>query len=214
MQTLTIEAGEQMKENVSNREARNSGKPVSTESERSIFRVVNQTLFYFLLKMRLKEMGNHVTCDGNLALGGTKNIKIGDRCHFKKNVKLKTEGRGYIHIGENVEIGQNVTIISRNNVTIEDNTLIGDNVTITDILTKDSEISALNGTKPVYIGKDVWIGKNTDVRAGITVGHKATVSSNSVISRSIPPKVIAGGSPAIVIRDRSQSEENVDAENA
>jgi len=87
-------------------------------------------------------------------------------------------------------------------VTIEDNTIIGSDVTIRDILTDDTEISSRNQSKPVYIGKDVWTGKGTEVQAGITIGHGATISSNSVVSRSLPPKVIAGGAPARVIKER------------
>ena len=59
-----------------------------------------------------------------------------------------------------------------------------------------------NGSKPIYIGKDTWIGRGTRIHAGVTVGHGSTISANSVVTRSIPPKVIAGGTPAKVIMDR------------
>ncbi len=208
MQTLTLKVGDPMTEQIKHtadvkNQRGNSPHTHNTASEAiNIFRSIARTFCHLILKMKLKEMGNGVKCDGKLNLTGTKNIKIGDGCHFYTNVKLLTEGRGYIHIGQNVKVGRNVKIISRNNVTIEDNTIIGADVTITDIITKESDISAYNGTKSVYIGKDVWIGKNTEVQAGVTVGNGATISSNSVISRSIPPKVIAGGAPARVIKEQ------------
>lgn len=207
MQTLTLKAGDLMTEQVKNRieeENQRKDSPTSDNAReaKNFFKSIARAICQLRLKIMLKEMGNRVTCDGNFNITGTKNVKIGNKCHFYKNVELRTEGRGYIHIGENVKIGRNVKIISRNNITIEDNTIIGADVTITDILTKESEVSAFNGTKSVYIGKDVWIGKNTKVQAGITVGHGATISSNSTISRSIPPQVIAGGAPARVIKEQ------------
>jgi len=205
MQTLILKVGDPMTKqtiDLRNKKGESPQENYSAMEATNIFRHIARTVCHVFLKIRLKEMGVGVKCEGKLGLAGTKNIKIGNKSYFYKNVTLRTEGRGYIHIGENVKIGRNVTIISRNNVTIEDNTIIGSDVTITDIITKESEVSAYNGTKSVYIGKDVWIGKHTEVQAGVTVGHGATISSNSVISRSIPPQVIAGGAPARVIKEQ------------
>jgi acetyltransferase-like isoleucine patch superfamily enzyme len=208
MQTLTLKVGDPMvKQSTQNKEdekfkRESSNLTNSAREAKSLIRTMARSICHLILKFKLKEIGIGVKCEGKLILSGTKNIKIGDKSYFYKNVTLKTEGRGYIHIGENVKIGRNVSIISRNNVTIEDNAIIGEGVSITDILALDSEISALNGTKSVYIGKDVWIGKKTKVNAGTTIGNGATISSNSVISRSIPPHVIAGGAPARVLKDR------------
>ncbi len=208
MQTLTLKVGDIMTQQkrrteiTKNQQGESINLNASTKEITNIFKSIARAFCYVALKMQLKELGSSVKCEGKLSLAGTKNIRIGDRCHFNINVSLKTEGRGYIHIGENVKIGRNVRIISRNNVTIEDNTIIGANVTIRDILTIDAETSSRNESKPVYIGKDVWIGKGTEIHAGLTIGYGATISSNSVVSRSIPPQVIAGGAPARIIKER------------
>jgi len=208
MQTLTLKVGDPMTQQTKQTEVPKDQKGDSTDISVSkkevtnIFMSITRVFCYVVLKMQLKELGSAVKCEGKLSVAGTKNIKIGDRCHFNKNVSLKTEGRGYIHIGENVKIGRNVNIISRYNVTIEDNTIIGSDVTIRDILTDDTVSLSQKDSKPVYIGKDVWIGKGTQVHAGVTIGHGATISSNSIISRSIPPQVIAGGAPARVMKEQ------------
>ncbi len=155
-----------------------------------------------ILKFRLKDIGSSVRCEGKIKITGSRNIKIGDRCKFDKSVQLKTEGRGYIHIGTNVKIGRGVKIVSHSNVTIEDNSHLGDYVTIRDGVTKTSDTQTPNGSKPVYIGKDAWIGKGSRIHAGITIGNGSTIAANSVVTKSVPPGVIAGGTPAKVIMDR------------
>ena len=208
MQLLTLKVGDPMTQQIrqseesKNRLGGSTNRSTSTKGGTNFIKIIARAFCHVRLKMQLKEMGSAVKCEGKLILAGTKNIKIGDRSHFNKNVILKTEDRGYIHIGENVKIGRNVRIISKYNVTIEDNTIIGSDVTIRDILTDDNETLNRSQSKPVYIGKDVWIGKGTEVQAGVTIGHGATISSNSVVSRSLPPQVIAGGAPAKIIKER------------
>ena len=50
------------------------------------------------------------------------------------------------------------------------------------------------------VGNDVWIGQNVTVLPGVHIGDGAIVAANSVVSRDIPPYVIAGGNPCRVIR--------------
>jgi acetyltransferase-like isoleucine patch superfamily enzyme len=54
---------------------------------------------------------------------------------------------------------------------------------------------------PTRIGDDVWLGANVVVTAGVTVGERAVIGANSVVTRDIPPRTIAAGAPARVIRE-------------
>jgi acetyltransferase-like isoleucine patch superfamily enzyme len=207
MHTLTLKAGDLMtkadirasEENT--RSEKHKNEKSLLETGKRIAKSVVKFMCSAQLKIKLKDTGSSIKCDGRIRISGSKNIKIGDNSRFGKNVQLRTEGRGYIHIGDNVKIGSSVKIISKFNVTIEDNTIIGDNVTIYDILYKGNGEFSENDTKPVYIGKDVWIGRDTQIHAGVTIGHGATITSKSSVMRSIPPDMIAGGSPARVIRE-------------
>jgi acetyltransferase-like isoleucine patch superfamily enzyme len=172
------------------------------ETGKRILRMIARRFCITVLKFQLKEIGSSVRCEGKIGLAGTRNVKIGDKSKFEKNVQLKTEGRGYLHIGTNVKVGKGVKIVSHSNITIEDNSHIGDYVTIRDTLTNNDDTENQNGSKPVYIGKDAWIGKGTRIHAGVTIGNGSTIAANSVVTRSIPPGVIAGGTPAKVIMDR------------
>lgn len=207
MQTITVKVGDLMTHE-SMRQTEKTSEEISgrdyflVDSGKKIVKMIAQKLCVAVLRFRLKEIGASVHCEGKIKIAGTKNIKIGDKCKFEKNVYLKTEGRGYIHIGTNVRISKGVKIVSYSNVTIEDNTHLGDYISIRDTLVNNGESQSTNGAKPVYIGKDVWIGKGVRIHAGVTIGNGSTIASNSVVTKSIPPGVIAGGTPAKVIMDR------------
>lgn len=208
MYTLTVKVGDLMTQAEYMRSkdktpGEKSGSDISLfGTSKRVLRLIARKFCIVALKFQLKEIGSSVRCEGKIRITGTRNIRIGDKSKFEKNVQLITEGRGYIHIGTNVKVGRGVKIVSTSNVTIEDNSHLGDYVTIRDIVTNTGEKQTQKGSKPVYIGKDVWIGKGTRIHAGITIGNGSTIAANSVVTRSIPPGVIAGGTPVKVIMDR------------
>ncbi len=208
MHTITVKVGDMMTQAEYMRskdktpgEKSGSNNPLFGISKR-VLRLIARKFCVVALRFQLREIGSSVRCEGKIRITGTRNIRIGDKSKFEKNVQLKTEGRGYIHIGTNVKVGKGVKIVSISNVTIEDNSHLGDYVTIRGTVTNTGEKQTQSGTKPVYIGKDVWIGKGTRIHAGITIGNGSTIAANSVVTRSIPPGVIAGGTPVKVIMDR------------
>jgi acetyltransferase-like isoleucine patch superfamily enzyme len=54
-------------------------------------------------------------------------------------------------------------------------------------------------TAPILICNNVWLGMNTIVLKGVTIGENSVIGANSVVTKSIPANVIAGGNPAKVI---------------
>lgn len=59
--------------------------------------------------------------------------------------------------------------------------------------------------EPITIEDDVWIGGNVFITAGVTIGSGSVIGAGSVVTRSIPPRSIAIGSPARVIRRRDEA---------
>ena|SRR3569833_3199784 len=55
--------------------------------------------------------------------------------------------------------------------------------------------------QPVVIEDNVWLGEFVSVLPGVTIGKGTIVGANSVVSRSLPPYVIAVGTPAKVIKN-------------
>lgn len=53
--------------------------------------------------------------------------------------------------------------------------------------------------RPV-IGNNVWIGPNCVIAGGLEVGDGATILPGSCLTFSVPPRAVAGGNPARIIR--------------
>jgi len=52
---------------------------------------------------------------------------------------------------------------------------------------------------PVVIEDDVFIGMNCLVLKGVTLGRGCVVGAGSVVTRDVPPGMVAAGNPAKVI---------------
>ena len=56
--------------------------------------------------------------------------------------------------------------------------------------------------KGVVLGDDVWLGAGVKVMDGIDIGSGTVVGANAVVTRPLPPQVVAAGVPAKVLRAR------------
>lgn len=54
--------------------------------------------------------------------------------------------------------------------------------------------------RPIRIGDGAWIGGGSIVLPGVTIGAEAVIGAGSVVTRDIPPRVVAAGNPCRVIR--------------
>lgn len=57
--------------------------------------------------------------------------------------------------------------------------------------------------KPITIHDNVWLGGGVIVCPGVTIGEHTVVGAGSVVTKDLPPNVVAVGSPARVIRSLS-----------
>jgi tetrahydrodipicolinate N-succinyltransferase len=55
-------------------------------------------------------------------------------------------------------------------------------------------------SRSVTLEDNVWIGMSVVVLKGVTIGENSVIGAGSVVTRSIPPNVLAAGRPARVIR--------------
>lgn len=53
---------------------------------------------------------------------------------------------------------------------------------------------------PIRIADNVWIGGRAIVMPGVTIGENSVIGAGSVVTKSIPANVVAGGTPCRVIR--------------
>jgi maltose O-acetyltransferase len=50
------------------------------------------------------------------------------------------------------------------------------------------------------IEANVWLGGGVIVLPGVTIGENTVVGAGSIVTRDLPPNVVAAGNPARVVR--------------
>ena len=111
-----------------------------------------------------------------------------------------------IIIGDGTMINNGFSAIAEHtSITIGRRVLIGTNVEIFDsdfhgIEICDRKESRAEWAKAVVIEDDVFLGSNVRILKGVTIGRGSVIANSSVVVKNIPPCVIAGGSPARVLK--------------
>ena len=117
-----------------------------------------------------------------------------------------------LFIGENFQMNDYVHITATEKVIIGKNVLLASKIYISDTsnvsYAGDENDSSLDSvpmerkmiTKSVIIEDNVWLGEFVSVLPGVTIGKGSIVGANSVVAKSLPPYVIAVGSPAKAIK--------------
>lgn len=57
---------------------------------------------------------------------------------------------------------------------------------------------------PIKIGRRAFIGARCIILKGVTIGEGAVVGAGSVVTRDIPPGVVASGNPAQIVKQLSE----------
>jgi acetyltransferase-like isoleucine patch superfamily enzyme len=91
-------------------------------------------------------------------------------------------------------------------ITIEDDVMIGSGVHI--YLDKhrfdDPYVPIINQgdfpPKPVVLKRGCWVGANSIILPGVSVGENSVIGAGSVVTRSVPARVLVAGNPAKIIR--------------
>ena len=109
------------------------------------------------------------------------------------------------HIGRRVKISSHTFICE--GVTIEDEAFIGHGVMfINDKYPHSTNPDGSVQTKAdwalvkTHIGRRASIGSNATILCGVTIGEGAIVGAGSVVTKDVPPYMIAAGNPARVLR--------------
>jgi len=109
-----------------------------------------------------------------------------------------------VHIGKDVYIGYDVIFdrLYPELITVEDYAVIADRCIISSHGGGATLLKHLypREVKPVKIGRGAWLSPACIVIMGVEIGELSVIGTGSVVTRSIPPKSVAVGAPARVIK--------------
>lgn len=156
-------------------------------------------------------LGDDVHIDDNCVLdarGATASIAIGDGVLIARNSIVRARD-GRLTIGDGADIGCNCILGTDSRLAVGDKVLIaafaylvaGGNHVFDDPDTPviDQGTTSRGG---IAVGDGSWIGARVTVLDGVTIGAGAVVGSHALVTRDIPPRAVAQGTPAEVVRER------------
>ena len=140
-----------------------------------------------ILRQLLKKVGENVWIEPDF------------KCEFGKNITL----------GDNVYINFGCVILGCAEVTIDAHALLGPNIGLYPVNHAADAEERMHGCcsgKPIRIGRNVWLGGDVKVLAGVTIGDNAIIGTGSIVTKDVPPDVVAAGVPCRVIRKITEAD--------
>ncbi len=153
---------------------------------------------------RCTSVGSWPRLFGRVLVRNYGRITIGERLLMYGSTvrcELVADPGGIIEIGNRVFINYGVSISAHKLVKIGNRCQIGNYTLIMDNdYHQAGDKTTLGESKPIILEDDVWLGARVIVLKGVTIGQGAVIGAGSVVTRSIPPRSVAVGQPAKVVK--------------
>ena len=175
--------------------------------------------FYWtpLFKSQLVRYGQSLYLYGGLPhISGPLHISLGNDCRISAQTTFSgrnSQVKGHpqkptLLIGNNCDIGWMTTIAVGKQIIIGNNVRIAGRAFLAGY--PGHPVNAGNRAqgapdtddqvRNIVIEDDAWLATGVSVMAGVRIGKGSIIASGSVVTRDIPPGVLAGGIPAVVIK--------------
>jgi galactoside O-acetyltransferase len=108
-----------------------------------------------------------------------------------------------VHLGDDFFGNVNLTFIDDVEIRIGNGVMIAPSVTLTTTghpVHAARRVDFARFSEPIVIEDKVWIGSNVVVLPGVRIGYGSVIGAGSVVSRDIPPMVVAVGVPCRILR--------------
>jgi acetyltransferase-like isoleucine patch superfamily enzyme len=158
-------------------------------------------------------------CAPLTVVGSPGSIHIGNKVHVGPNATLSAVREHYGHsydpvvtIGDGCSFGEQLFVSCCGAISIGRDVMASARVVLTDNYHAYEDPSIppiyqpLSQPKPVKVGDGVFLGVGCVVLPGVTLGVRAYVGANAVVTKDVPPWTIVAGNPARPIRSWNGSE--------
>ena len=136
----------------------------------------------WVVRRFLGSSGGNLRIGRNVLLHNPRNINIGRDVFLAYGCCLMANGE--IRIGNEVMLGPYSVLAAGNHTRVNKSFRYGP-----------------DQSAPVTIGQGAWIGAHSTLTAGVTVGAGSMIGAGAVVTKDIPPSVMAAGVPARIVKD-------------
>jgi len=133
-------------------------------------------------------------------------LELGEGTLLEPGVWLTASAPGRIRIGRGCFLNLGVMVAAADLVEIGDHCMLANGCLVTDA---DHRFDDLERPVPwqgfaskgaTRLGDNVWCGAHVVITSGVTVGERCVIAANSVVTHDLPPRTVAAGAPARVLR--------------
>lgn len=136
-------------------------------------------------------------------------VTLGDRVYLNEGVRIVTAHGGSVLFGDDTHVQPGCYLMAvQRSIRIGAKVQIGPNCAFYPYEhgTKRGQPiheQALHSKGDIEIDDDAWLGFGVVVLSGVSIGAGTVVGAGAVVTHSLPPGVVAAGSPARVVRERA-----------
>jgi acetyltransferase-like isoleucine patch superfamily enzyme len=134
-------------------------------------------------------------------------LEIGPQTLLEPHVWITAPGDARVRIGEGTFLNIGVMVAAVELVEIGSHCMFANGCFVTDgnhrFDDPDRPVTWQGFTSkgPTRVGDNVWCGANVVITSGVTVGERCVIGANSVVTTDLPPRSIAAGAPARVLKE-------------
>jgi acetyltransferase-like isoleucine patch superfamily enzyme len=180
----------------------------------NLYRRARDRAFSLVMRSSFESLGPRSRLSLPIQLEGTRRISVGNHVYLGPGSWLITHDPcGRLEIGDGTSVAGYCVLSAATSIRIGRKVLFARNVYIADhrhgfqhceVPVIEQEIEHL---RPVVVEDGAWLGQNVVILPGVTVGRGAVVGANSVVRDDIPPRCLAVGAPARVVRELDANED-------
>ena len=141
-----------------------------------------------------------------LEMFGEGRLELGEHVLLEPGVWLTAQAPARIRIGGGTFLNLGVQVAAADLVEIGEHCMFANGCFVTDANHRfddpDKPVpwQGFTSKGPTRVGDNVWCGANVVITSGVTIGERCVIGANSVVTTDLPPRSIAAGAPAKVLR--------------
>lgn len=120
---------------------------------------------------------------------GCSKISLGDRVVIRPGCMIHAASS---NLELSVEIQDGAMLGSGCHIYVSNHSFSNPNIPIID--------QGHDPSEKVIIRKGAWLGANVIILPGVDVGENAVIAAGAVVTKSVPPRVVVGGVPAVILK--------------